>query len=223
MRCRLLVILHLLIIVGLLLAIIIGNMSRANAEVSQLDRSQWGIGVGDGREDRDVRELLEQLIPLAVNNLLVVLHNLQVLFHDIQALIRAPTHHKDASGHLQKAVVGAGGRRGTTAASTVRRSSRKTSTRSPHILWHYGVKRIMSWVMVEFLLGHHLNHVLNIWSKATWSKRFGGYVSYLIYNVLKDVKAHRLDESIHVRQTHFKIRQMFLCGVSEGNQMILFL
>jgi competence protein ComGC len=40
MRCRLLVILHLLIIVGLLLVVIIGNMSRANAEVSQLDRSQ---------------------------------------------------------------------------------------------------------------------------------------------------------------------------------------
>jgi hypothetical protein len=41
------------------------------------------IGVGDGREDRDVGELLERLIPLAVNNLLVVLHNLKVLIQHI--------------------------------------------------------------------------------------------------------------------------------------------
>jgi hypothetical protein len=41
MQCRLLIVLHLLIVVGLLLIIvIIGNMSRANAEGSQLGRSQ---------------------------------------------------------------------------------------------------------------------------------------------------------------------------------------
>jgi hypothetical protein len=39
MRCRLLIVLHLLIIAGLLLIIIIRNMSRANAEGSQLGRS----------------------------------------------------------------------------------------------------------------------------------------------------------------------------------------
>jgi hypothetical protein len=52
-------------------------MSRANAESSQLGRSQRVLWVGDGQEDRDVGELLEWLVPLAVNNLLVVPHNLK--------------------------------------------------------------------------------------------------------------------------------------------------
>jgi hypothetical protein len=139
---RLLVVLRLLIVTDLLLIIIVENMSRANVEGSQRDRSQRGIGV------RDVEELLERLIPLAVNNLLVVLHNLQSLLYDIQALIRVMTHRKDASEHLQKIIVGAGGRRGTTATGSVRRSSsnsnRRTNTRSPRILRHCGAKRIMS-------------------------------------------------------------------------------
>jgi hypothetical protein len=148
MRCRLLVILHLLIIVGLLLIVVVKNMSRANAEGSQLGRSQRCVGVKDGREDIDVEELLERLIPLALNNLLVAPHNLQALLHDIQALICASTHLKDASEHLQKAAVGAGGRRGTTNVGSMRRSSsrssRRTSTRSPWILRHCGAKSIMS-------------------------------------------------------------------------------
>jgi hypothetical protein len=84
MRWQLLVVLRLLIVVGLLLIVIIENMSRANAEGSQLCWSQRGIGDGDGREDRDVGELMEWLVSLAVNNLLVAPHNLQVLLHDIQ-------------------------------------------------------------------------------------------------------------------------------------------
>jgi hypothetical protein len=35
------------------------------------------------REDRDVGELLERLISLAVNNLLVAPHNLKALIHHI--------------------------------------------------------------------------------------------------------------------------------------------
>jgi hypothetical protein len=81
-------------------------MSRANAKSSQLSRSQRAIGVGDGREDRDVGELLEQLIPLAVNNLLVAPHNLKALIHDIQTLISAPACGKDTLEHLQDARVG---------------------------------------------------------------------------------------------------------------------
>jgi hypothetical protein len=54
----------------------------------------------DGREDRDVWELLERLIPLAVNNLLVALHNLKALIHHIQTLISAPACGKDTSEHL---------------------------------------------------------------------------------------------------------------------------
>jgi hypothetical protein len=38
MRCRLLVVVHLLIVDGLLLITVVENMSRANAEGSQLGR-----------------------------------------------------------------------------------------------------------------------------------------------------------------------------------------
>jgi hypothetical protein len=70
---RLLDVLRFLIIVGLHLIVIVRrNTSRTNAKSSQLSRSQRAVGVGDGWEDRDVRELLEWLVPLAVNNLLVV-------------------------------------------------------------------------------------------------------------------------------------------------------
>jgi hypothetical protein len=85
MRCRLLIVLRLLVIAGLLLIVfIIKNTSRANAKGSQLGRSQRGIGVGDERKDRNIEKLQEWLIPLAMNDLLVVPHNLQALLHDIQ-------------------------------------------------------------------------------------------------------------------------------------------
>jgi hypothetical protein len=41
----------------------------------------------DGREDRDIGEILERRIPLAMNNLLVTPHNLKALMHHIQTLI----------------------------------------------------------------------------------------------------------------------------------------
>jgi hypothetical protein len=100
MQCRLLIIIHLLIVVGLLLIVIIKNMSRSNTEGSQLGRSQQGVGVRDEREDRNVRKLQKWLVLLAMNDLLIAPHNLQALLHDIQAPIRAPTYRKDASEHL---------------------------------------------------------------------------------------------------------------------------
>jgi hypothetical protein len=68
--------------------------------------------------------------------------------------------------------------------------------RSPWILGHCRAKRVMMHILVKLLLCHILNHELNVWSKATRSERVGGYVSYLIYNVLIDIEAHRLHESI---------------------------
>jgi hypothetical protein len=56
---------------------------QANAESSQLGRSQRAVGIRGGLEDSDVGELLEQLIPLVVNNLLVAPHNLKALIHHI--------------------------------------------------------------------------------------------------------------------------------------------
>jgi hypothetical protein len=91
------------------------------------------LGVRDGRKDRDVGELLVRLVLLVVNSILVVPHNLQDLLHDIQALIHALTHHKDASEHLQKAAVGAGGRRGTTVAGSTRRSCDRIPPEQPEV------------------------------------------------------------------------------------------
>jgi hypothetical protein len=175
-------------------------MSRANAKSSQLGRSQRAIGVGDGWEDRDVREHLEWLAPLAVNNLLVAPHNLKALIHHIQTLISAPTYGKDTPDHLQDNGVGSRSRGDTTTTGSARRSSSKsskrTNMRSPWILGHYRVKRVMTHIPVELCMRHRLNHKLNVWSKATGSERVVGYVSYLVHNVLKYIKMHRLHESI---------------------------
>jgi hypothetical protein len=170
-----------------------------NTKGSQLNRSQWGIGIRDGWEDRDVGELMKWLIPLAVNDLLVTPNNLLALLHDIHVLIRAPAHSKYASKHLHKAGVGAGGRGGTTTASNVKRSHRwswRASTMSPRILRHYGAKWLMCYILVELIPGHHLNHVLNIGSKSTWSQWLGGDVLNLIHNVLKNIEAHWLLKGI---------------------------
>jgi hypothetical protein len=68
--------------------------------------------------------------------------------------------------------------------------------RSPWILGHCSVKRVMTHILVELLMRQRLNHKLNVWSKGTGSERVDGYVSYLIRNVLEDIKAHWLHESI---------------------------
>jgi hypothetical protein len=58
------------------------------------------------------------------------------------------------------------------------------------------MKRVMTHILVELLLCHRLNRELNVWRKATRFERVGGYVPYLIHNVLEDIIAHRLHESI---------------------------
>jgi hypothetical protein len=134
-----------------------------------------------------------------MNNLLVASHNLKALIHHIQMLISALTCGKDTPEHLQDAGVGSRSGGGTTTAGSARSSSmssRRTSTRSPWILGHCRVKRVMTHILVELLLRHRLNHELNVWSKATRYERVGGYIPYLIQNVLEDVEAHRLHESI---------------------------
>jgi hypothetical protein len=116
--------------------------------------SQRAVGVGDRWEDRDVGELLERLIPLAVNNLLVAPHNLKALILHIQTLISASACGKDTLERLQDAGVGSRSRGGTTTMGSVRRSSRRTSTRSPWILGHCRTKRVMTHILVELLLRH---------------------------------------------------------------------
>jgi hypothetical protein len=96
-----------------------------------------------------VRELKKRLIPLTVNNLLVAPHNLKVLLHHIHALIRAPAHDKDTPEHLQDARVENRSGGGTITTGSAGRSSSKsgrTSTRSPWILGHCGVKRLMCYI-----------------------------------------------------------------------------
>jgi hypothetical protein len=53
-------------------------------------------------------------------------------------------------------------------------------------------------ILVELLMCKCLNHELNVWSKSTRSSRVCGNVPYLIYNVLKDIKACRLHDSIQL-------------------------
>jgi hypothetical protein len=79
---------------------------------------------------------------------------------------------------------------------SARMSSRRTSMRSPWILGHCRMKRVMMHILVELLICHILNHELNVWRKATGSERVSDYVSYLIHNVLEDIEVHRLHESI---------------------------
>jgi hypothetical protein len=161
---------RILIILCLLVVIVIRNMSRANAEGSQLSKSQRAIGVGDGQEDRYVRKLQERHALLTINNLLVAPHNLKALIHHIHTLTRAPACGQNTSEILQDAEVGTRSGGGTTTAGSAGRSSSSsgsTSTRSHQILGHCWVKRIVSSILVELLLGDHLNHVLDVWSKAT--------------------------------------------------------
>jgi hypothetical protein len=90
-------------------------------------------------------------------------------------------------------------RRGTTIAGSVSRShdwGRRAGTMSPRILGHGGTKRRMLDIVVELLMCHHLNHILNVWTKSTRSSRVGGDVPNLINNILKNIKVHELHESI---------------------------
>jgi hypothetical protein len=150
---QLLIVLGLLIIVGLIFIIIVvikagRSMRGTNVKDGQLSRSQRGIGVEYGREDRHTRELMEWLIPLTVNDLLVAADNLHALLYHIQTLIGAAAHGEDTSKHLQGPGVGAGGGGGgiTTSGSVSRSHNwrRRRSMMSHWILGNYGMKRPMS-------------------------------------------------------------------------------
>jgi hypothetical protein len=67
---------------------------------------------------------------------------------------------------------------------------------SPWILGNCEAKRLMCDILVELLMGHHLNHILNVGSKSTRSLRVGGYVPNLIHDVLKHIKLLMLHERI---------------------------
>jgi hypothetical protein len=56
----------------------------------------------------DVLELLERLVPLAVNNLLVAPHNLKMLIHHIQTLISASACGKDTQSIFKMPELGVG-------------------------------------------------------------------------------------------------------------------
>jgi hypothetical protein len=64
--------------------------------------------------NRDIGELIERLIPLAMNNLLIAPHNLKTLIHHIQTLISATACGKDTLEHLQDVGVGSRSGGGTT-------------------------------------------------------------------------------------------------------------
>jgi hypothetical protein len=122
--------------------------------------------------------------PTDCDNLLVAPTNLKALLHHIHAPIRAMAHGEDTPEHLQEAGVGARGRGGTTTTGSTGRSHswrRRSGAMSPWILGNCGAKRLMSDILVELLIGHHLKHVLNVGSKSTRSLRVGGYVPWEMY------------------------------------------
>jgi hypothetical protein len=69
---------------------------------------------------------------------------------------------------------------------------------SPQILRHCGMEWLMLDTLVELLVCHHLNNELNVWSKSTRSSKVCGNVPYLIHNVLKNIKACGLHDSIQL-------------------------
>jgi hypothetical protein len=109
-------------------------------------------------------------------------------------LISAPARGKYTPKHLQDAGVGSRSGGGTTTAGSARRSSSRsnirTSTISPWILGHCRAKRVITHILVELYLRHKLNHKLNIWSKVTRYERVGGYIPYLVHNILGGIKMH---------------------------------
>jgi hypothetical protein len=67
---------------------------------------------------------------------------------------------------------------------------------SPWILRHRGMEWLMLDILVELLMCHCLNHELNVWNKSTRSSMVCGSVSYLIHNVLKNIKPCGLHDRI---------------------------
>jgi hypothetical protein len=73
---------------------------------------------------------------------------------------------------------------------------RRARMMSPQILGHGVMRRHMLDILVELLMCHHLNHILNVRIKSTRSHRVGGNVPNLINNILKNIKAYGFHESI---------------------------
>jgi hypothetical protein len=74
------------------------------------------------RVDRLVWKLNKRLIPLTMNDLLVVVNNVKAVLHHILALICVTAHSKDTPKHLQEIGVGVGGGGGNTTTSCISRS-----------------------------------------------------------------------------------------------------
>jgi hypothetical protein len=134
-----------------------------------------------------------------MNDPLIAPHNLKAMIQHIHVLIHALARGKDTLEHLQDAGVDTRSEGGTTTTGSAGRSSNssgRTSMSSPWILGHCGAIGVMMHILVELFLHHILNPVLNVWSKTTRSEWVGGYVPYLIHNILKHIEAHWLHESI---------------------------
>jgi hypothetical protein len=152
----------------------------------------------NGRVDRHVKELKERLIPLTMNDLLIVVNNLHLLLYHIHALICVTTHGEDALKHLQEIGVLRGGR-DTIAVGSVSRSHdwrQRRRVMSSWILGNCWMKRLICSILVELLMDHHLNHALNIRSKSARSLRVGGIVPYLIHYVVEHIKPLMLHEQL---------------------------
>jgi hypothetical protein len=134
-----------------------------------------------------------------VNYLLIGVNNVEAGLHHIHVLIYATTHGKDPLEHLQEHRVGAGGGGGggTTAVGIARWSHIwRRSAMTSWILQNCRAKQLMCYILIEPLMGHHLDHAHDIQSKSTRSLRVDGNVPYLINNVVKHIEPLKLHDCI---------------------------
>jgi hypothetical protein len=72
---------------------------------------------------------------------------------------------------------------------------------SRQILRHCRTEWLMLDILVELLMCRRLKHELNVWSKSTRSSRVCGNVPSLIHNVLRNIKARELHDSVGTHKT----------------------
>jgi hypothetical protein len=159
--------------------------------------SQRGIGVGNGWVDRLLGELNERLIPLIVNNLLVLVKNVYAVIHNIHALVGATARSKGTLEHLQEAGVRTGGG-GTTTVDSMRRSYiwKRRGVATGWSLGNSRAKRLMCHILIESFMSHCLDHAHDIGSKSTRLEKVDGYASNFIQYIVKDIKMIILHEGI---------------------------
>jgi hypothetical protein len=203
--CLLIIFRHLIIIfffiIVIAIIIIVGgrrSMRNAYTKGGQLGLSQQAVGVRDDWVDWVLGELNKRVIPLAVDDGLVLPKDVGAGLKSIHALVGTTTHGKDTPKHLQDAEVNTRGVRGTTTTGRVRRDYiwRGRGTSLDLNLGKSRTKGLMGDMLHKLLVGHHLDHAHDEGSESRRSERVDWDVSYLIGDVVKGVEVLILRDGI---------------------------